>query len=196
MRTALGFRPHTGWTIVVAVGEGPVVLDRRRLDLSDPAVPVQVFHAVAELSLDSARELVSHADEVAGDAAARAVRGLVADLRAAGHDVVAAGVPADAGRLPETLQAILASHPYLHTAEGRLYREALAGAAADCGLQVLRLPAKELAIEAEALLGLDAEALRTALTDLGRGLGPPWRQDHRDAALAAWLALGAEPPGA
>jgi hypothetical protein len=192
VRAALGFRPHTGWATAVALGgdlRSPEVLDRRRLDLSDPVLPRQAFHTASELSPEGARELVGQAEQAAGETAVLAVSGLLDELRARGHDIVAAGVPAESARIPTELERILASHAYLHAAEGRLFRQVLADAAGRCGLLVSRVPVRELTVDAEETLGLSHEALLAALADLGRPLGPPWRQDEKDATLAAWLAL-------
>ncbi|WP_156390743.1 MULTISPECIES: hypothetical protein [unclassified Caulobacter] len=38
-------------------------------------------------------------------------------------------------------------------------------------------------------LGLDAADLDTRLRALGATLGPPWNEDYRLAAQAAWLCL-------
>ena len=43
--------------------------------------------------------------------------------------------------------------------------------------------------EAAPELGLDETALRRALGDMGRAIGPPWRSDEKMAALGGWLAL-------
>jgi hypothetical protein len=188
VRAALGFRPHTGWATAVVLGappaRSPAILERRRVDLSDPVIPREVFHAARELGPQEAEELVRQAREAAREAATRAVGDLVAELAASGHQVVAAGIPGIA-RLPSALSKILASHPYVHTAEGRLFREALAEAAERCGLVVSRT----VADQAGEILDHDEEALRRTLADLGRPRGPPWRQDEKDAALAARLAL-------
>jgi hypothetical protein len=41
------------------------------------------------------------------------------------------------------------------------------------------------------LFRLDAADLQQQITELGRSLGPPWRQDEKLASLAAWIALAA-----
>jgi hypothetical protein len=72
VRTTLGFRPHTGWTCAVALGgepRAPGLVARRRLELSDPAVPWQPYHAAAQLRPDAAADLVREAEEVAALAA-------------------------------------------------------------------------------------------------------------------------------
>ena len=40
-----------------------------------------------------------------------------------------------------------------------------------------------------AALGVGLEGVAGRVADLGRGLGPPWREDQKLAAAAAWLAL-------
>lgn len=190
MRVALGFRPHSTWTVVVAVGPaGTAFVERGRIELGDPSVPEQVYHAARGLDIDAAAELVRHAERVIGDAAAAAVRDLVADLKVRGHTVGAAGVPTSSARVPQSLERILASHPLLHAAEGELIRTALTDAAGDAGLAVYQAQARDLAAHARTALGHGGAALDRMLNDLGRAVGPPWRRDEKDATLAAWLAL-------
>jgi hypothetical protein len=192
MRAALGFRPHTGWTCAVALGgdvRSPEVVARRRLELSDPAVPWQPYHAASQLRLDAAADLVGEAERVAAEAATAALGDLVETLRAAGHDVVGAAVPAGKAAIPASLEKVLASHPLMHAAEGQLFRDVLAEAAAAHGLAVWRVPAHALAEYVCAELGCTGDTLRDLLAGLGRTIGPPWRQDEKEATLAAWIAL-------
>jgi phosphoserine phosphatase len=97
----------------------------------------------------------------------------------------------DGARLPSALETILASHALLHAAEGDLYREALAEAAASSGLAVAGFPPKELYSEAAAQFGVTEAVMRELLARTGKAIGSPWRADHKEAALAALLALGA-----
>jgi hypothetical protein len=66
-------------------------------------------------------------------------------------------------------------------------------AADEHGLEVFAVPARDLMATAGRELGSSAEALRRALTELGRPIGPPWRKDEKDATLVAWLALAWHP---
>jgi hypothetical protein len=91
--------------------------------------------------------------------------------------------------LPTDILEILASHPLVHTAEGRLFREAIAGAAEQRSLPVTRFVQQDLYEQAAAQIGMSDESLRAQLTGLGRALGPPWQRDQKEAAAAAWLAL-------
>ena len=87
-KLAIGFRAHTGWAVAVALAgppSAPAVVDRRRLDLTDPEVPRQAFHVAADLDAGAAEELVERATRTAETLAERAVRGLVGELASAGH---------------------------------------------------------------------------------------------------------------
>jgi hypothetical protein len=195
----IGFRAHTGWAVAVALAgppAAPVVVDRRRLDLTDPEVPRQAFHAAADLDAGAAEALVERATRTAETLAEQAVRGLVGELRSAGHQVAGAGIVLGGGRRLGTLAQVLASHAAMHAAEGELYREVLVHAAAACGLLVTGVPERDLHDRATVALGVPAPDLRRRVTELGRACGPPWAQDQKSAALVAWLPLAAGPPAA
>jgi hypothetical protein len=164
---ALGFSHHTGWAIAVTVAGGAVV-DRRRVELIDPNLPRQVFHACeGGVPLPEAIKLIDKVTAAAGRCAGR----VLAEL----GPVDAIGVAADTRPMPDDVSRILASHPLMHMAEGQLYRDAILDAAAALDLPVVCIPAKQLMAEG------DAEWLAAQ----GRALGPPWRKDEKLAALAA-----------
>jgi hypothetical protein len=49
---------------------------------------------------------------------------------------------------------------------------------------------KELfAADSSKALGVQPPALKRRIAELGKGLGPPWSQDEKFAALAGWLTL-------
>ena len=187
---AIGFRHHTGWAVAVTLtlgDDGPVVLDRRHVDMVDD--DRDAYHAAAErsASVEIGTALIARIEGEARTGAAAAIAEVMTDLATSGHTVVAAGVPA--GRSLPPLASILRSHPLLHSAEGELYREALARGAEGWGLRVTEAPVKALLGHAARALGADEAAVTTTLTAVGKSLGPPWQRDHRDAALLAWLAL-------
>jgi hypothetical protein len=193
----VGLRAHTGWAVAVALAgppAAPSVVDRRRLDLTDPEVPRQAFHAAADLDAAAAAALVERATRTAEALAERAVRGLAGELRSAGHRLGGAGVVLGGGRRLGTLAQVLASHAAMHAAEGELYREVLVHACAACGLPVTGVPERDLHDRAAAVLGVPVPDLRRRVAELGRACGPPWAQDQKSAALAAWLALAAALP--
>lgn len=188
--TALGFRHHTGWAVLAAVGlvDGePMVLDRRRIEMVDD--DRDAYHAAAERSPseEAGEALIARVGRGAADGAASAIAATVGDLDKAGHRVTSAGVPA--GRTLPPLASILRSHAMLHTAEGVLYRDALEEGASRNHLRVTVAPLKTLLPYAAGVLGEDETSLTRTLAALGKSLGPPWQRDHREAALLAWLAL-------
>ena len=190
-RAGVGFREHTGWAAMVALGGGvtaPVVLARNRYELSEGDLPRAVYHAARQLDLENAGRLVRQVGLVARSAAESQLRRTVAELEAGGYEVVGTAVAARR-ELPAHLSEILGSHPLVHTAEGQLYRDALAEATKLLGLPLTRFVQQELFEEASVHIGTSDASLQAQLTGLGRALGPPWQRDQKEAAAAAWLAL-------
>jgi len=192
-RVALGLRAHSGWAVLVVLGgppSAPVVVDRWRLSLCDGSFPRQPYHAAEELADAKAQALVSRSLETAHKLAGEALTSAVADRRAAGQEVTGAGLLLGSGRpLPGELAAILASHPLIHTAEGEMYRQALRSGCERAHLTVVGLREREVEATAVKRLKLAPDALRARIAGLGKPLGPPWGQDEKLAALAAWLVL-------
>lgn len=195
-RVTLGLRSHSGWAVLVALGgspSSPVVLDRRRLVLCDGSFPRQPYHAALELSASNAQALVARSLDTTHRLALDAVANAVRDCHAAGQQVAGAGLLLGSGRpLPTELAAILRSHPLVHTAEGVLYREALRAGCEGAGLAVVGLREREMEATAAKRLELTPDKLRARISALGKPLGPPWTQDEKLAALAAWLVLGGD----
>ena len=194
----IGFRAHSGWAAAVILfqpGAGPpdapVAIARRRIEMMDrgAAGVSQPYHAAVGLDIRAAERLVADCAARAAALAATALRGIVEDLRQLGHPVMGCGLLLASGRpLPE-LESILASHALIHTAEGELFRDALRAASRECGLPVTEVKERELFPRAAADLHLPAERIERHVGAMGKGIGPPWRQDEKFAAVAAWLAL-------
>ena len=190
-RAGVGFREHTGWAAMVALGGGvtaPVVLARSRYELCQDDLPRAVYHAARQLDLENAGRLVRQVAQTARNGAEWQLRRTIAELEAAGYKVVGTAVSAPR-ELPEDLSEILGSHPLVHTAEGQLFRDALAEAAEQLRLPVTRFVPHELYEEAADHVGTSDASLQAQLTGVGRALGPPWQRDQKEAAAAAWLAL-------
>lgn len=100
--------------------------------------------------------------------------------------MAACGLLLASGRPLPALEKVLASHALIHTAEGELFREALRAASRECGLPLAAVRERDLFARGAADLGIPE-----TLAEMGRALGPPWRQDEKFAAIAAWLALKA-----
>jgi hypothetical protein len=194
---ALGFRAHSGWAVAVAVTGSPgnpIMLERRRIDIADSAIPgsKQPYHAAAALDVSKAETLIGRCGESSASLATDAIHALVAEISeeySEEYRLVGSGILFGSGRpLPE-LAAILRSHALIHTAEGEFFREVLAGASERCSLPVKRVREREVWDRAAGALHLELQALQERINTLGRSLGPPWRQDEKLASLAAWIAL-------
>jgi hypothetical protein len=194
MAAALGFAPHSGWAALVAlaVADGrPHVVARDRIVMADERDPEskQPYHAIEELPIKEAARRLAGYEKTANRMAQDAVRQVVDELQKDGHKVVGIGILDSSGRSGDSLEAILASHALIHTADGDHYRRALAAAAEGCGVQAVRVRARDLEQEAASALRQTPEKLKQTLKDLGREVGPPWTADHKGAALLAWLIL-------
>jgi hypothetical protein len=209
IRAALGARAHSGWAAVVAVSDAvdesdgaPAVIDRRRIELATGAVPgfPQPYHAAEGLPLEGgkkmprAEKLVRDCVEAARRLAQEAFSAAIDDLAGRGYRVVACGILAGSGRALPAFEKILASHALLHTAEGEMFRDALRHGAAHNRLSFESIRERSPWEDAAGLLGKPSATLEATLAGMGRALGPPWRQDQKLAALAAWAALQNKTP--
>jgi hypothetical protein len=192
--SAIGFRVHTGWAALVAVA-GPfqsvAVVHRAHITLADPALrgSVQPFHAAERLEIRDAEQLIQRCADSSRRLACEALRKALDDLREKGYKAVACGLLMASGCPLPGLAATLASHALIHTAEGEFFREAVANAGESSKLPILRIKERELVETAGSKFRVSPEELGRRVTELGRTLGPPWRQDEKYAALVASLAL-------
>jgi hypothetical protein len=197
-RAAIGLRAHSGWAALVALAgsaDSREVVDRRRIVTADPAIrgSKQPFHAAEPLKLGEAEALIKKCTESTRRLSREAVKAAVDDLRGKGFEVAGCGVILGSGRSLPALEAILASHALLHTAEGEFYRVALVEAGEHSGLPVVGVKEREAYEQGAAQLDCSVAELQTRIAALGRGIGAPWTQDQKYAALVAWLALAAKP---
>ncbi|OFW31270.1 MAG: hypothetical protein A3H97_25050 [Acidobacteria bacterium RIFCSPLOWO2_02_FULL_65_29] len=193
MRVAFGLRAHSGWAALVVVGERHadyIVVDRRRIELVEEVWAKQPYHAAQRLEPEPARHLVSRGIEAARRLALQELRTAVKRERARKNEVAACAVLV-ANVMPDwSVEEILAVHFRMHKAEGALFRDALAFAANACGLRLVAIPEKLLAMRVEATrsTGVTRRVPKNA-TALEKPVGPPWGKDQKDAGLAAVLAL-------
>jgi hypothetical protein len=194
-RAAIGWSVHTGWAVLVAVS-GPAasaaVVDRRRIEMMphrDVKRPRFVYHAAQAMKPAPAAALVRDAMDMSWKNAKAAIQTAAGELRAQGYEVAASGIVVGNKRLEAPLAAILESHALIHTAEGQLFRDAVRRACDNLKLPVTEVAARELDARAAAALRLSDGALAAALARIGRAAGRPWSKDHRQACLAALLAL-------
>jgi len=191
---ALGARAHSGWAAVVALAESDgamIVIDRRRIELATPEVRgfPQPYHAAEPLPLARAEKLVNACKDAARRLAQEAFAATIREMAARGYRVETCGILAGSGRVLPVFEKILASHALLHTAEGEMFRDALRHGAEHHRLSAQFIRERSPWEDASQLLGVPSAKLESTVAEMGRPLGPPWRQDQKLAALAAWSAL-------
>jgi hypothetical protein len=193
-RAAVGFRVHSGWTALVAVAldnDSPQILLRRRPQLvkSFTFEFRQPYHTAEKRPFAEAGEIIARAESEAAEFARQAVDAAQRDLSYVGYKLDRCALLLASGRPLPALDRILASHALIHTADGELFRKALLDAGHSCGLKAFTLKENALLETASQTLRQEPGEFSRRLTALGSGLGPPWSQDEKFSALAAWLAL-------
>ncbi len=181
--------------MVVAVAgpvSAPALVERRRIELAG-ATPAQPYHRAAALhDMAAAAAAIEHALDEACTRARAALSEAIAAVERRGYRVRRAAVLANQARALPALEAILASHPLLHAAEGELFRNALRSACEHHRLSVARVPERDVYEHAGRCLMIKPAGLRTQLEAIGRAVGPPWTADHKAAFLAGWSVLVAQ----
>jgi hypothetical protein len=194
LHAALGFRVHSGWTALVAVTleeKSPVVLIRRKLQLVKIFSYTfrQPYHTAEKMPIGDAAEFVRGVEKESRELAAKGIRAVQQELKGLDYKVSGCSLLLASGReLPE-FEKILASHALIHTADGELFRDSLRRAAARCKLSVTDIRERDLLVAASKSLCLRPDVLGRRIAGLGKSLGPPWTQDEKFSALAAWLTL-------
>lgn len=179
----VGVSDHGGWAILVTVAGDATVLERRRVELVDPALPALPHHHEGQaLPLDQALDLVERVRASAEHHAALAL------------DAVATAMPSkitgialrERPPLPPTVAERLRDYRSRNVADWVMYRTALADAAQARGWTVHWYDARTVLDAARgALEGTDLDA---CFAQVRASLGPPWTRDHKLAMAAAMLA--------
>jgi len=191
---AVGFRVHYGWAAAVVVCgpiDTPLVVDRKKIQLVKTFSYTfrQPYHTAEKMERSGAAKFVRDVQTEAKGLAVSSLRSLQSDLAAGEFKIVRGALLLASGRVLPELDKILASHALSHTADGELFRESLRAACSRCEIPVEGIREKELLATASKVLGIQAAALKRQVAALGKSLGPPWSQDEKLAALAAWLTL-------
>src|SRR5258706_15167907 len=127
MRIAAGFKAHSGWAVLVVIGasdDGFHVVDRRRIELVDPADidwAKQPYHAAEDLPPAKARQLIERAISSSHRIAAKELRPFVRRSREAGHEIDGCAVLVGSPLPDWTIEQILSVHVRMHKAEGVLF---------------------------------------------------------------------------
>ena len=138
----IGATDHYGRAELVTLavrGAAPVFLDRRRVVLSDEGLPGAPYHHEAlELDIEAATDLVGRVRQSVAHRARAAVSTMLAAYGA--RVLILPASPYDV--LPDSLEEVLSSRSLTLAADGMLYRESLAAAAAALGMEVQRYSRK------------------------------------------------------
>jgi hypothetical protein len=195
--SAHGLEPG-GWAAYVVLGgpaSEPSILFRGRMQLCDPKVEGsnQPFHRVAAMfpfhhaepmDFKTGEAFIKRCRKSSQDLAARALKKIVATHGALKACCVLTGPE----RPLPPLRAILASHGLMHAAEREFYREAVRDAAARMKILTEMVKENDLPALAKRLPGTEASR-RKMIGAFGKHVGPPWAQDEKFAATAAWCGL-------
>lgn len=198
MRNVIGIRDLSGHTgscraAVVVLGHPPEPGARpeigRRTDVTlvTDGLPARVYHDAAGLLPAEASALVSRVERATLRAADDVLAGLLACAKR-GEAVLALPIdPVEAHELPPVAD-LVASHSLMHVAETALYRDAWLAAAAEHGLVVHRYQPATVRTELAHLARAGQTEVDEQLLEWGQRVGRPWRREHKEAALGAWLA--------
>ena len=186
---------HTGWAhlvCVVARGNVPAVIARRRVALIDQGLPTMPYeHDTTAMREEEANAVIARVRQSIAARTSDALRRVVSELAPA-HTAVALAIrepPFD--DLPETVAAVRASYRLLCAADGMLYQLAICHAARQLELDVQMCRRGEETARAAQQLGVTPAAIEEFVSRTGRPAGPPWTQEHR-RAYAAGIAVLAE----
>jgi hypothetical protein len=187
----VGIAHHYGWAVAVTATNDHEVVDRRRIELIGPDLPVApVHHEGGPHEMHRAGDPLD--DEALADLVGK-VRSSVERTTASSLDELARSVDVPIGSLSvrawafdfPTDIAVQRVAPYESRADSVMYCQVLAEVAQDRGWRVHRFDAKRVEHDAAALLGDRADDV---LHGPRERLGPPWSKDHRIALAATVLA--------
>lgn len=188
--TRVGVAHHFGWAVAVTASSDHQVVDRRRIELIEPGLPVAPIHheggphdlhrPATPLDDEALTALVASVRASVRRATTAALDELAAEVR---EPIVSVSVRAWPADFPEDV-AVLRRVPYESRADSVMYRQVLAEAARDRGWEVHPYD-KDVERRAAELLG---EGARDVLHGPRARLGPPWSKDHRTALAAAIVA--------
>jgi hypothetical protein len=187
---AIGVTVKSGWACVVLLAgpaARPRVIDSRRIELSDPAIPEarQPYHA----GFGTARSAGAERSRLVAGVTRfgrRSVMDVIRHYRSLGHRVTGAGIIV--GSLIDPKQ-IANDHIRIHAMEGQLFREVVRNAAARMRLRCWICRERDLIAQSAKALQRSEGVLRRTVAALGEDVDGPWRAEHKAAALAAWVVI-------
>jgi hypothetical protein len=192
----LGVAEHGNSAELVTVAIGGELLDRRRIDLTEPGLPTHPHHhqgswAVGRYLNTPGAKQISLAEAVAlvervRESAARGAREHLEALATAVRVPIARIALRECPPLPPTIEERIADNRAQTFADTVMYREALAAAAEARGWSVYWYDRERVFRDAAA--AISCTDIHTFLQAMGRTIGPPWQARHKLAAAAAIAA--------
>lgn len=181
----VGVADHCGWAVLMTVGAGGKLLDRRRVELVDAGLPMLPHHHECQmLPLRQAVELVARVQQSAETCAAVSLGALAKSVSVPITGIAMRVCPP----LPDTVAERISSYHAQTRADGVMYRQALAHAAEARGWAVHWYEAKT--IFDEAARALKRDSIDDLLKKTKAAMGTPWQKDHQVAMAAAIAATG------
>jgi hypothetical protein len=192
----VGVAEHGNTAVLVTLAPGGVLLDRRRIQLTDRDLPTHPHHhegswavgrylgtpGARSLSLDDAVALVERVRAAAANGARESLEALAGAISVPIVRIAIRACP----ELPLTTEERIADNRAQTVADSVMYREAIAAAAQAREWSVYWYDRERVFRYAATVLGQDD--LSGFLQALGRSHGPPWRAEHKLAAAAALAA--------
>ena len=196
-RTAtVGVSEHGNAAVLVTVASDGVLLDRRRVDLTESGLPTHPHHHEGSWAVGRYRDSPWAREITLAEAIALVERVRVSAARGAREslDALAAALPLPitgiairvCPELPPTTEERIADNRAQTVADSVMYRQALATAAEARGWSVSWYDRERVFRDAAMVLG--CEDIDAALLAMGRSVGPPWQAKHKLAAAAALAA--------
>jgi len=189
-RTALGLRIKSGWAMAVLVAgpaRSPTVLDRRRVELSDPARPRtrQPYHAGFGTAQTS-QAVIARLARVIERCAARSLAVLVREYGRRGVRPRAAGLVV--GSLIDP-NRIANPHIRAHALEGALFRRVAVEGLAGLRIGSTVVVEREVYGAAARASRITERQLKGRVAELAGQVSGRWRSEEKTAAAVACLAL-------
>jgi hypothetical protein len=179
----VGVANHGGWAVLVTAAPDGTLLDRRRVELVDAALPKIPHHVQCQaLPLGEGVALVERVRASAQAVTPRVLGALAAE--------VATPIAALAMRryppLPPTVAECITDTRARNLADWVMYCDVLAEAATALGWAVHRFNVKTVFADAARALGRNS--LDGLLQQTRSAVGSPWTKDHQMALAAAIVA--------
>jgi hypothetical protein len=188
---SIGLRAKTGRAIAVVLAgssESPLVLTKTEISLIDPKLPAtaQPYHAVMELPWEESQRAVRKYEQAIERVATKALAQLIKSQPSNGSKIGGAGI---VGAPDRDLARIGNPHIRAHAAEGVLFRHVLDVAAQSNGLKWQLFSDRDFEETMAERLGPKHARVKRTISELSRSVPAPWRNEEKQAAMAAWVML-------